>query len=172
MPNYKRLRITGGSYFFTVNLHNRNSSMLVTEYATLMNCVNRIKQQRPFKLVGWVALPEHLHCIWTLPENDLDFSGRWREIKKLFTKIHKYRYGSEAGKIWQHRFWEHYITSQSDFLQHLDYIHINPVKHGHVNSVKDWPYSSFHFYVRKGLYSINWAGTDDILKMDTGERCN
>ena len=124
-----------------------------------MQCVKRAK---PFLIDAWVILPEHMHCIWTLPENDTDYSGRWRDIKKTFTR------GLGMSGIWQPRFWEHTIRDENDLRRHMDYIHINPLKHGYVRRVKDWPYSTFHRHVREGIYPEDWAG--DIEDFDAGER--
>ncbi|GJL74270.1 MAG: hypothetical protein NMNS02_03760 [Nitrosomonas sp.] len=123
-----------------------------------------------------MVLPDHLHCIWTLPEHDGDYSSRWQAIKKAFSKsIPKTEYRSQTHlkrnerSIWQRRFWEHTITGDQDYAAHMDYIHYNPVKHGWVKSVKDWPYSTFHRLVEKGVYPLDWAGgTAEIL--DKGKR--
>ena len=171
MSQFRRVRIQGGSYFFTVNLRNRSSALLVDEYPLLEKALHCIKHQRPFKLHGWVVLPDHLHCIWTMPEKDSDYSGRWREIKKSFTNACRKKHLSLPRKIWQPGFWEHTIRNQTDFVHHLDYIHINPVKHGHVHRVKDWPYSSFHFFVKTGRYSENWGGDIPPVSIpNAGER--
>ena len=97
-------------------------------------------------------LPEHLHCIWTLPEDDSDFSARWRDIKGCFSKALKQE------NIWQPRFWEHAIRNEEDYRRHIDYAYINPVKHGWVQHVCDWSFSTFHRDVQRGLYSANWGG--------------
>jgi putative transposase len=171
MSHYRRVRIKGGTYFFTVNLDNRNSRLLIEHYKLLSASIKKIKKARPFLMPGWVILPDHFHCLWTLPEKDDDFSGRWRSIKTLFTKECKKCSGNLRGKIWQHRFWEHTIRNETDFYQHLDYIHINPLKHGHVKQVCDWPYSSFHYLVSKGRYSKNWGSDKQSLcDLDLGER--
>jgi putative transposase len=60
--------------------------------------------------------------------------------------------------IWQRRFWEHTIKSDEDYRHHIDYVHINPLKHELVMQIKDWPYSSFHQYVQQGIYPENWCG--------------
>ena len=101
-----------------------------------------------------------MHCIWTLPEGDDDFSSRWREIKKQFT------HACGLKNIWQPRFWEHAIRNTKDYRHHVDYIYINPVKHGWVKQVSDWPFSTFHRDVAKGLYPIDWAG--DVTDFSAG----
>ena len=124
-----------------------------------------VKKKKPFHIDAWVVLPEHTHCIWTLPENDDDYSARWREIKKAFSKSippleyrSKIRIKRHERAIWQRRFWEHTIRDELDYQRHMDYIHFNPVKHRLVEAVIDWPYSTFHYWVKKGLYAPNWGG--------------
>ena len=128
----------------------------------------------PFTLVAAVVLPEHLHCIWTLPANDADFPGRWRYIKGIFSRQLPRLDARSASKvkkgergIWQRRYWEHLIRNEHDLQRHLDYIHYNPVKHGLVSRVQEWPYSSFHRFVKRGYYSPDWGDEPDAF--DAGE---
>jgi len=144
MSNYRRNRIPGGTYFFTVNLQDRKSQMLVLHINELRAAVRKAKQSRPFYIDAWVILPDHLHCIWTLPAHDDDYSSRWQAIKKTFSKsIQETEYRSETKRkrhergIWQRRFWEHTITDDRDYAAHIDYIHYNPVKHGWAKAAKD-----------------------------------
>ncbi len=147
-----------------VNLLERKKTLLVDHIDELHNAVRNTKIKRPFHIDAWVVLPDHMHCIWTLPENDADYSSRWREIKKAFSKsIPKNEYRSkirisrnERG-IWQYRFWEHTIRDELDYQRHMDYCHFNPVKHGFVNNVEQWSYSTFHSLVKKGVYSKDWG---------------
>ncbi len=162
MSNYRRHYVPGGTWFFTVNLLNRHSDLLTRHIDKLRSVTQSVKRAKPFLINAWVVLPEHMHCIWTLPENDSDYSGRWRDIKKTFTRTL-----GMAG-IWQPRFWEHTIRDENDLRRHTDYICINPLKHGYVTRVKDWPYSSFHRDVREGLYPEDWAG--DVDDFNAGER--
>jgi len=167
MSNYRRYRIAGGCYFFTVNLLERNKSLLVDHIDLLRESVRLCKQKYPFYIDAWVVLPEHMHFIWTLPKGDADFSKRWKLIKTEFSKgLPKVERRSsvrikrgERG-IWQRRFWEHVIRDNRDYATHMDYIHFNPVKHGWVTAVIDWPYSSFHHYHKKGLYLEHWASNE------------
>ena len=164
--DYRRLWQPGGCYFFTVNLQQRqNNNLLLQHIDALRTAVRRTRKHYPFTIHGWVVLPDHLHCLLELPNNDSDFAKRWRLIKMLFSKhIPATEYRNPARQqrrergIWQRRYWEHLIRNQQDFNAHLDYIHINPVKHGLVDYVKDWPYSTFHYCVAQGLYPENWAG--------------
>ena len=164
MSNYRRNRVTGGTYFFTVNILERKKSLLVDQIKELRQAILQTKRKRPFYIDAWVVLPDHMHCMWTLPNDDSDYSGRWREIKKAFSKsIPKTEYLSntrlrrnERG-IWQHRFWEHTIRDEDDYQRHMDYLHYNPVKHGLVNRVQQWPFSIFHHLVEQGVYPQEWG---------------
>ncbi len=176
MPNYRRNRIPGGTCFFTVNLLDRKSDLLVAHINELRDAVREIRQIKPFLIDAWVVLPDHRHCIWTLPAGDDDYSDRWRLIKKTFSKsIPKAEYRSEVRikryerGIWQRRFWEHTIADDVDYAAHMDYIHYNPVKHQWVSVVKEWPYSTFHAMVAKGVYPLDWAGCE-MRGFDAGER--
>ena len=153
------------TYFFTVNLAERNRTLLTERIDTLREAFCVVKDAHPFKIDAMVILPDHLHTIWTLPNGDHDFSQRWRQIKSAFSReiakeerISQSRLRKQERGIWQRRFWEHVFRDEEDFNRHVDYIHINPVKHGYVKKVADWPYSSFHQYVRLGILPVDWAG--------------
>ena len=161
MSNYRRNYVTGGTWFFTVNLRNRQSALLVEQISNLRDAVAQVKRRKPFFIDAWVVLPEHMHCIWTLPVNGCDFSGRWRDIKKIFSR------NSGLKGVWQPHFWEHTIRDDEDYRRHRDYIYINPVKHGWVRQVKDWPFSSFHRDVRSGIFPLDWGG--EVTEMVAGE---
>ena len=167
MTNYRRSNIAGATYFFTVNLAERKRTYLIDQIDLLKKIIREEMSRHPFTIDAMVDLPEHLHAIWTLPENDADFSNRWRRIKAAFSKTlpnNERRSTSRESKgergIWQRRFWEHLIRDDLDYARHVDYIHFNPVKHGHVLNVKDWPHSSFLRWVREGRLPENWAGED------------
>jgi len=165
MPNYRRAFIPGGTYFFTVNLLQRHdNNLLIQEISLLRNTVQHVRKKYPFKIDAWVVLPDHLHCIWTLPLGDSDFSVRWRLIKSGFSralpkteKISKVRAVAGERGIWQRHYWEHLIRDDLDYQRHVDYVHVNPLKHGYVHHVADWPYSTFHKYVEQGIYLPNWC---------------
>ena len=177
MTNYRRNFVPGGSYFFTVNLANRRLRLL-TEHVELLRATFRdVRARHPFTAEATVVLPDHLHTIWTLPEDDFDFATRWRLIKATFSRGLPHGEGvstSRATKnergIWQRRYWEHTLRDEGDFERHVDYIQFNPVKHRHVNRVGDWPYSSFHRMVRLGIYPADWAGDHRNAESDFGER--
>jgi putative transposase len=176
MVRYRRNFVPGGTYFFTVTLVDRTSSALVHHVSDLRAAFRIAWQERPFTIEAIVILPEHLHTIWTLPSGDSDFSGRWKRIKARFTRrlvaagvsVKRHRNGEYA--LWQRRFWEHTIRDEVDFERHADYVHFNPVKHELVNRVRDWRYSSFHAYVRRGVLPADWAGDVDEPTMDFGEQ--
>ncbi len=164
MSDYRRNRIPGGTYFFTVNLLERKSRLLVDHIALLRESVRAVKMRRPFHIDAWVVLPDHLHAVWTLPEGDSDYSGRWRLIKIAFAKglpkterRSAIRLAKGERGIWQRRFWEHTIRDDADYVAHVDYVNINPLKHGLVERVADWRDSSFHRDVARGLYPVDWA---------------
>ncbi len=176
MVNYRRNFVSGGTFFFTVTLANRSSKVLVDHVDLLRNALRVARQERPFVIDAVVILPDHLHAIFTLPPGDSDFSGRWRRIKGHFssalidvsTQLKRKPNGGLA--LWQRRFWEHTIRDEGDFARHVDYIHFNPVKHALVRRVRDWPYSSFHRYVRDGILPDDWAGDAGQSGGSFGER--
>jgi putative transposase len=169
MSEYRRARVAGATYFFTVNLRDRSSDLLVREIDLLRETVRSTRNRHPFRIDAWVVLPEHMHCLWTLPEGDADFALRWQVIKfgfarrlpKTTTLPTNLQARSERG-IWQRRYWEHLIRDADDYQRHFDYIHFNPFKHEHVQRLADWPYSSFHRAVRQGIYLPDWCGEADI----------
>jgi len=165
MPNYRRAWQPGGTYFFTVALLQRQGNDLLTRHVdALRECVRLVRERHPFHIHGWVVLPDHLHCVIELPPGDSDFATRWRLIKMGFSKAlprsedrspARVRRGERG--IWQRRYWEHLIRDDADFRAHMDYVHINPVKHGLVERVTDWPYSTFHSLIASGVYPVDWA---------------
>ncbi len=165
MPNYRRVWTPGGTFFFTVTLLERRRTTLVDHVDALRTAFRHARAARPFDIIAIVVLPDHLHCIWRLPVGDDDNATRWRHIKTLFSRSipagerrsRRRQLKGERG-IWQRRYWEHLIRDEADFLAHVDYAHINPVKHGLVAQVADWPHSSFHRYVRIGYLPADWGG--------------
>ncbi|WP_274577719.1 REP-associated tyrosine transposase [Sulfitobacter sp. PR48] len=150
MPNYRRPRQPGASVFLTVTLAERGAWWLVDHIESLRMAVRRTREERPFRIDAWVVLPDHMHCVWTLPEGDRDFSTRVQVIKARFSRrvpmghrrlSHVVR--RERG-LWQRRFWEHHIRNEADFHNHIAYCWHNPVKHGFVERPEDWPFSSWH----------------------------
>jgi len=177
VTNYRRNHVAGGSYFFTVNLADRQPQLLTDSIELLRAVFRNVRQRHPFTIDSIVVLPDHLHAIWTLPEGDGDFSLRWALIKAGFSRglpANKPVAASHRRKrereIWQRRFWEHTLRDEDDLARHVDYVHFNPVKHGHVARVTDWPFSSFHRMVRLGVYPADWAGGPESRDNAFGER--
>jgi putative transposase len=216
MPDYRRAAVPGGTFFFTLVSHERRPILCDDAIRlALREAITTVKNKHPFTIDAWVLLPDHLHCIWTLPPGDDAFSIRWSMIKRFVTQQiagscggahgapyggrggsgahgapygvsqldcrvrrahHKYpnqihcsdgehsapvsasRLRRREGSLWQRRFWEHQLRDQADLNRCLDYLHWNPVKHGHVSRVAEWPYSTFHRFVREGMYPKDWGG--------------
>jgi len=170
MPEYRRSREEGGIYFFTVVTYHRLPILTDTTTRNILHSAwLDTKQRHPFETLAVCLLPDHLHCLWKLPEGDANYSQRWNEIKGLFTKEYLRNVGigetpnesrqkHREAAIWQRRFWEHTILDQNDLELHLDYIHYNPIKHGYVKQASAWQWSSFHRYVKIGLYNADWIG--------------
>jgi putative transposase len=175
MPQYRRPKIEGGAFFFTVVLADRSSSLLVDRIDHLRQVYRSVQISRPFETIAICILPDHIHAIWALPENDADFPMRWNLIKGGFSRGVglRLRSPSKVSKrekgVWQRRYWEHAIRNDTDLERHVDYIHFNPVKHGHVTRARDWPHSSFHRYVERGLLAPDWGGDMKELEGAFGE---
>ena len=169
---YRRAQTQGGTYFFTVVTDKRRSFLCETENIQILrSAFTAIKAKHPFTIDAIVILPDHLHCLWTLPTGDSDYSKRWRLIKSAFSRqcgaqykaaVTRSRQKKKEQAVWQRRFWEHEIQNENDFNQHVDYIHYNPVKHGHAESPAEWSYSSFQRYVERNLYELNWGAEKKI----------
>ena len=164
MTNYRRTCIPGATWFFTVNLAERRSRLLVERIDTLREALRYVQARHPFRIDAMVVLPDHLHAIWTLPPDDSDYPLRWRVLKSWFSRHVPHgerRRSSRIDKgergIWQRRYWERLIRDEADLCSHIDYIHFNPVKHGHVMRAVDWPYSTFHRYVMEGILPADWG---------------
>jgi putative transposase len=181
MPNYRR-SYNGSTYFFTVVTYHRRPILTAEATRNVLHAAwVDVHKRHPFTTDAICLLPEHIHCIWTIPEGDTNYSLRWKEIKRLFTKGYLDRVGPGEDRnpsrqvrgeaaLWQRRFWEHTIRDRADFNLHMDTIHYNPVKHGLVQRVCEWPWSSFHRYVEQGYYSRGWgAGEDRLAQLAIGE---
>jgi putative transposase len=183
LSDYCRCYVPGGSYFFTV-VTERRAAILANDLARnyLRDAIRYCQQRLMFRVDALVILPDHIHSIWTLPPDDCDYSKRWGIIKKHFTQswlalggaeqaisVSRLRYRRRG--IWQHRFWEHTLRDEQDFQSHFDYLHFNPVKHGLVKNVMDWPFSSFHHWVGQGVYSDHWGSKiEDYINLN-GVQC-
>lgn len=164
MVLYRRNLVAGATYFFTVTLADRRSAILVEHIDTLRDAIEATRAARPFKTVATVVLPDHIHAVWQLPEGDADYSTRWQVIKSRFTNALKQQ-GMVGDRCspWQPRYWEHTICDERDLQAHVDYVHINPVKHGLVKRAIDWPHSTLHTYVERGHLLRDWACDPDTF---------
>ncbi len=170
---YHRSQAKGATFFFTVVTYNRRAILCKQPHVELLREAFRsVVMAHPFTIDAFVLLPDHLHCIWTLPEHDDDFSNRWRQIKSYFTKrcLFEFKDGRTAADqkrgertVWQRRFWEHQIRNDADYIKHVEYIHYNPVKHRLVKSPKAWPHSSFHKFVKTGVYHDDWGAREELV---------
>jgi len=181
MPNYRRAYTKGGTYFFTVTTYRRRPVLTQPRMReALRRAVLEVRRSWPFSIDAWVLLPDHLHCVWTLPPNDSDFSGRWAAIKRRVTRAYVEAVGQDVvesasriarreGSLRQRRFWEHRIRDEEDLRRHVDYVYWNPVKHGYVDRVADWPHSTFHRDVARRIYPPDWGGGDTVSDGPFGE---
>jgi putative transposase len=164
MVRYRRNFVSDGTFFFTLTLLDRSSRGLIDHVNALRVATRNTRRSHPFTIDAVVVLPDHLHIVMTLPEGDADYPNRWRLIKRRITDavvksgtpVARHQNGELA--LWQRRFWEHTIRDENDFERHVDYVHFNPIRHGLATRVRDWPYSSFHSYVRRGLLPQDWGG--------------
>jgi putative transposase len=169
MPDYIRARVEGGTYFFTGVTYERQRFLTwEVSRSALRQAITAARKNHPFQVEAWVLLPDHFHCIWTLPAGDADYSTRWNIIKAGFSsrmketlqrpeRLSASRTRRRELGIWQRRFWEHLIRDDEDWRRHMDYVHYNPVKHGLARQAADWPYSSFHRLVASGHYPRDWG---------------
>jgi putative transposase len=155
MVNYRRNRVRNGTYFLTITLRNRRSDLLVCRIDALFAAWRRARLRVPHRLVAFVVMPDHLHAVVTMNDGRDDYSRLIQDIKKGFTR--RICRGVKTDSPWQARFREHTIRDERDLRNHIDYVHINPVKHGYVARVIDWPHSSFHRFVRVGRLPADWA---------------
>jgi putative transposase len=174
MPNFRRRFRPGGTYFFTVVTDGRRP-ILTSDLARplLRDAIDRTRARWPFEIEAWVLLPDHAHSIWTLPDDDADYSRRWAFLKKEFTKAFLAAGGAEApptdgrlndGRrgVWQPKFWEHTVRDEGDYERHFHYLHYNPVRHGLVRSPTEYPYSTFHRHVRSNVYEPSWGSDEGV----------
>ena len=181
MSYYRRSRTVGATYFFTLTTYQRQPLMIDERVrCALRAAIGEVRQILPFEIDAWVLMPDHLHAIWTLPQNDAEYGERWGLIKSKVSRqcrdlIHE-KYSRSFSRVrrreidfWQRRFWEHRIRDDEDFERHVDYIHYNPVKHGIAKRVSVWPYSTFHRYVSAGVYPADWSGDPEVAIGKGGE---
>src|SRR6266540_166560 len=176
MTWYRRAKIEGGTFFFTVALADRSSDLLVRHVDRFRRMYQSVQERYPFETIAICILPDHIHAVWSLPTGDADFSSRWSLIKSSFSRGLAYEGPRTPSKIakrerglWQRRYWEHAVRNDADLSRHVDYIHFNPVKHGYVTQVRDWPHSSFHRYVTRGVLPSDWGGNARDIGGSFGE---
>jgi putative transposase len=176
MSRYRRLKIEGGTFFFTLTLADRGTDLLVHHIEHLRRVYADVQKRLPFETVAICILPDHIHALWRLPQGDADYASRLSRFKAAFSRglapastLSKSKIAKREKGIWQRRYWEHAIRDDTDFERHVGYIHYNPVKHGLVEHVADWPFSSFHRYVAQGLLPADWAGDVKELSGSFGE---
>jgi putative transposase len=181
MSRYRRSNTPGASYFFTVVSYRRRPILCEAPVrVALRHAILEVRARRPFSIDAWVLLPDHLHCLWTLPPGDADFSTRWSLIKRRVSILcgRHYRRAEwltaskkkhRESTLRQRRYWEHQIRNDVDFARHVDYIHYNPVKHGHSRTPQEWPYSTLHRYVETGLIPADWAAHVVPIDEEFGE---
>ncbi len=169
MSDYRRAFVPGGTFFFSVVTYRRKPWLVEADArAALRDATTRCRVARPFVVDAWVLMPDHLHAVWTLPPGDTDYSTRWSQIKRTVSVlladrkrddwINDSKRSHRESTLWQRRFYEHTVRDDTDFERCVDYVHSNPVKHGHVTRVADWPWSTFHRYVQSGVYPADWMG--------------
>lgn len=177
MPNYRRIWQEGGIYFFTITLRDRdNNDLLIRHIDLVKQSIQQTKTKYPFRIHSWVVLPDHMHCMIELPHGDADFALRIRLIKRNFShalpsaerpQLRRPNRG-ELG-IWQQRYWEHLIRDESDYHLHMNYVHFNPVKHGLVTNVADWPHSTFHSWSKSQTPIENWQSNVSLRTLEHDE---
>ncbi|MGD2064025.1 MAG: transposase [Nitrospirota bacterium] len=174
MPHYRRYRLPGRPLFLTLVTAGR-APELVDHWPGLREAIRRVQARRPFRLDALVVLPDHCHCILALPDRDSDYATRINQIKGAFSRevpdlsvvTASRRRRGERG-VWQRRYWEHTLQDEEDYRRHFDYLHYNPVKHGYVARCREWPYSTFHRWVERGIYAPDWGcgvtprGVDEV----------
>jgi putative transposase len=181
MPDYRRWYVPGGTYFFTAVTADRRPILCESlARRCLHNAIETIRKKRPIEVVAVSLLPDHVHTIWTLPQDDMAYPVRWKRIKEDFTLSYLASGGAEALRsdsrlrhgergIWQRRYWEHMVRDEDDLKRCVDYVHWNPKKHGYATSVCDWAWSSFHRYVQVGEYDRQWGAEDPTPGYDDPE---
>jgi putative transposase len=173
MPNYVRMRVPGGAYFLGLNLQDRREGLLLDHIDELRQAFRNVKETRPFHVDAIVILPDHLHCVMTLPPGDTDYSTRIALIKGNFTRaipktelISASRRNKRERGVWQRRYWEHTIRDEDDYERHIDYIHYNPVKHGYTDTPSRWKHSSIHRFISTGILSESWSAARHVQALN------
>jgi putative transposase len=158
MTRYRDNRVPGMTYFFTVRLLDRNSSLLTDHISAFGEAMRQARIRKPFHVDAWVVLPNHAHAMWTLPPGDHDCATRWRAVKIAFSKaLHKTGLAlpSPAGApdttIWERHYRDYRVGDDDEYAALIDYVHSNPLRHGFCELAAEWPWSSLHRFVAAGF---------------------
>ena len=165
MPNYRRNYVPGGTYFFTLVTFQRRKYFDTPHKLDLLHSkIRQVQRSKPFDLLAYCLLPDHIHLLIELPEEDCNFSIRMREIKRLTTLWMKRETLGNVDPIWQDKYWEHTIRDEKDLQTHFDYIHYNPIKHGLTETYDSWEWSSFKDYFDENAKDLVMIDTDRFNK--------
>lgn len=152
MPTYRDNRVPGGTFFFTVRLRDRSSTLLTEHISAFGEAMRLARSRRPFHVDAWAVLPDHAHAIWTLPPDDHDCASRWRAVKIAFSKALRKtgKQNATANALWE-RHYRHYRVDDDDrYALLIDYLHNDAMRHGHCTQARDWPWSSLHRFLSAG----------------------
>lgn len=150
MTDYRDNRVPGGTYFFTVRLLQRGSSLLTDHISAFGEALRQARGKKPFHIDAWVVLPDHAHSIWTLPPGDDDCASRWRAVKIAFSKSLRKSSGDNEGNIWERHFQQRRVADD-EYAAMIDYVHLNPLRHGLCTEAADWQWSSLHRFLAEGF---------------------
>lgn len=164
MVRYRRNK-TGNPddlFFFSIVTENRLQRFSSPGLLNLViNVMKRVRARFGIKFRAWAVLPDHLH--WLIAPRGADYSKVVYSFKRgVGAELKKLKLIGKGDKIWQDRYWEHTIKSDEEYIRCVEYIHYNPVKHGWVKTPRDWRFSSFHEYVKRGIYPEDWAHGGNI----------
>ncbi len=165
MPNYRRNYVPGGTYFFTLVTFQRRKYFDTPHKLDLLHSkIREVQRSKPFDLLAYCLLPDHIHLLMELPEDDCNFSIRMREIKRLTTLWMKRETLRNVDPVWQDKYWEHTIRDEKDLQTHFDYIHYNPIKHGLTETYDSWEWSSFKDYFDENAKGVVMIDMDRFNK--------
>jgi len=161
--------VPGGTYFFTlVTFHRRRYFDTSEKLDHLLSIIRQVQRSKPFELIAYCLLPDHVHVLLKLPEKDSNFPIRIREIKRLTTLWMRKELKGDAETIWQDKYWEHTIRDERDLQIHFDYVHYNPIKHGFMETFDGWKWSSFRDYFNGNCDHLKPIDQEYFKKNKTG----
>lgn len=152
MPTYRDNRVPGGTFFFTVHLLDRGSTLLTEQFSAFGEAMRLARTRRPFHVDAWAVMPDHAHAIWTLPPGDHDCASRWRAVKIAFSKALRKtgRQDASASTVWERHYRHYRVGDDADYALLVDYLHNDAMRHGHCEQARDWPWSSLHRFISAG----------------------